>query len=56
MELVTLQQSAAVATSNGAGNEEQEALAHIKELEESFAAKEHHYKSEVSIVILCIIS
>lgn len=44
MELVTLQQSAVVANSNGANNDEHEALARIKELE--------HYKSEVSVVIL----
>lgn len=51
MELVTLQQSAAVATSNGAAtNEQHEALTRIKELEESLATKEHHYKSEVSFV------
>ena len=44
MELATLQQSAVVANSNGANNDEHEALARVKELE--------HYKSEVSLVIL----
>ena len=44
MELATLQQSAVVANSNGANNDEHKALARVKELE--------HYKSEVSLVIL----
>ena len=49
MEIVTLQQSAL--KSNGA-NGDHDALSRVKELEESLAAQDRHYNSEVSHCIM----